>query len=160
MAADDFSSLEVSVETPLSCQKTPNDESSCTSIMVNYFVRKNSYGTNHPHQMEHGDHLMMMMTHTYTPLSLVAGEAFLRMVTYLDPSIQPITRSKLTRTFIPHKLKNPETDVSSLIDGVRFVVISYYLWMSKTTQEIFSIMAHYTCENVREHAHIGMPITT
>ena len=82
------------------------------------------------------------------------------MVTHLDPSIQPIARSKLTRTTIPHKCKKTETDVSSLIDGVRCVVISYDLWMSKMTQDIFSMMAHYTCEHVRENAHIGIPITS
>ena len=69
--------------------------------------------------MEHEDHLVMMMAHTYTLLSLPEGEAFHMMVPHLDPSIQPITRSKLTRTLIPHKLKKVETDVSSFLDGVR-----------------------------------------
>ena len=32
--------------------------------------------------------------------------------------------------------------------------------MSKRTYEICSITEHYTQENVREHSHIGMPITT
>ena len=32
--------------------------------------------------------------------------------------------------------------------------------MAKTTQDIFSMMASYTREHVREHDHIGMPITT
>ena len=66
----------------------------------------------------------------------------------------------MTRTHIPHKFKKAETYVSSFLGGVRCVVVSYDLWMSKTTQDIFSMMAHYTCENVREHAHIRMPITT
>ena len=79
----------------------------------------------------------MMMAHTYTPLSLVEGEAFRWIVTHLDLSVRPITRSKLTRTLISHKLKKAETDVSSLIEGVCSVVISYDLWMSKTKQDIF-----------------------
>ena len=81
------------------------------------------------------------------------------MVTHIDPSIRPIIRSKLTRTLIPPKLDKTATYVSSLLDGVRCVVIYYDLWMSKTTQNIFSMTAHFICENVREHAHIGMPIT-
>ena len=40
MVGDDASSLEVSVDTPLLLQKIPNDESSCTSAMENYFLRK------------------------------------------------------------------------------------------------------------------------
>ena len=39
MAGNDTSYLDVSVETPLSRQKIPNDEYSCTSSMANYFVR-------------------------------------------------------------------------------------------------------------------------
>ena len=40
MVGDDASSLEGCVETPLSRRKMLNDESSCTSEMANYFVRK------------------------------------------------------------------------------------------------------------------------
>ena len=103
---------------------------------------------------------MMMMAHTYKPLSLVKKEAFCRMVTHLDPSTRPITRYKLKNTLIPHKLEKSETDVSSLLGGVRCVVISYELWMSKKTHAFFSIKAHYTRDHVREHAHISMPIKT
>ena len=81
--------------------------------------------------------MVMIMTHTYTPLSMVEGEAFCSMVTYLDLSVRPITRSKLTRTLNPHILKNTKTDVSSFLYGVRCVIISCDLWMYKTTQNIF-----------------------
>ena len=57
-------------------------------------------------------------------------------------------------------MKKSETDVSSLLDGVRCVVISYDLWMYKTTEDIFPMTEHYTRENVREYAHIGISITT
>ena len=66
----------------------------------------------------------------------------------------------MTSTLITQKLKKAETDVSSLLDGVRCVIISYDLWMSKVIQEIFSMMAHYTVDHVRDHAHTRMPITT
>ena len=77
--------------------------------------------------MEHAYHLVIMIEHTYTPLSLLEGEAFRRMFTHLDPSIWPITRSKLIKTLTSHKLKKAETDFSSLLDGVCCVVISYDL---------------------------------
>ena len=38
--------------------------------MENFFKKEN-YGPNHSHQMEHEDHLVMMVAHAYTPLSLV-----------------------------------------------------------------------------------------
>ena len=89
MAGDDEYPLYGSVETPLtlSGRKMPNDESSCISAMTNYFVWKRSYGPNHPHQIEDEDHLLTMMAHAYTPLSLVEGDEFHRMVTNLDPYI-------------------------------------------------------------------------
>ena len=87
--------------------------------------------------MEHEDHLVMRMEHSYKPMFLAEGKAFRRMVTHLDPYILPITRYKFTITLIPQKLKNAETDVSSFLDGVRCVVISYELWISKTTQDMF-----------------------
>ena len=63
MDGDDVSYIYGCVETPLtlSCRKMPNDESSCKSAMSNYFMRKRSYVTNHPHQREHEYHLVMMM---------------------------------------------------------------------------------------------------
>ena len=88
------------------------------------------YGPNHPHQMEHEYHLVMMMAHAYTPLLLVEGEAFRRMFTNLGTSIRPITRSKFKSTLIPHKLKKAETGVYSLLDGVNCVVVYYDPWIS------------------------------
>ena len=41
VAGGDASSLEGIFETPISRHKMPNDESSCTGEIVNYFVRKN-----------------------------------------------------------------------------------------------------------------------
>ena len=67
------SSLEGIMETPPSYWKIINYESSCTSAMANYFIRRKSHGSNHPHQMEHEDHLVMIMAHTYTHLLLVEG---------------------------------------------------------------------------------------
>ena len=110
--------------------------------------------------MEHEDHLVIIMEDTYTPLSLVEEKSFLRMVNHLDPSIRPITRSKFTSTLTPQKFKKTETYVSSLLDGVSCVVISYDLWMSKTTHDICSMTSHYTCDHVRDHFHIMMPIKT
>ena len=48
-----------------------NDDSSSTSAMESYFVRKIIYGPNHPHRMEHENHLVMVMAHAYTTVLLV-----------------------------------------------------------------------------------------
>ena len=82
------------------------------------------------------------------------------MVNHLDLSIRPITRSKLIRNLIHQKLKSTETYISSFIDDVRCIVIYYALWISNTTQESFSMTAHYTRDHVRDHANIIIPIKT
>ena len=69
VAGDDTSYFDGSVDTPLHLLhwKIHNDESSCTSAMDNYFVRKMSYGTNHPNQRYHEEQLVMILENVYTP---------------------------------------------------------------------------------------------
>ena len=43
---------------------------------------------------------------------------------------------------------------------VQDVVLSYDLWMSHKTEEIFSLTAHYSTGRERKKTHIGMPSTT
>ena len=105
--------------------------------MANYFGRENSYGPNHPHQMEHEYPLVIMIAHTYTPLPLVEGGSLRWVVNCLDLSIRSMNRYKFTRSLISQKLNKAEKEVSKFLDGVRCVVIYYDLWMSKTTQEFF-----------------------
>ena len=102
----------------------------------------------------------MIMSHACTPLTRAEGEEFRMMVTHLDTIIRPITRYKLTRTLTTHTFKKAKKYVSSLLDGVRCVLISYDLWMYKTTQDIFSMKAHYTRDHFRDNDHMGMTITT
>ena len=78
-----------------------------------------------------------MMAQAYTYMLLVEGKLFRIMVTHFDPSIRPITRSKLTITLIYQKLNKADTDIYLLLGGVSCVVICYELWMSKTTQDTF-----------------------
>ena len=42
-------------------------------VQLQFFCKKKRYGPNHPHQMYHEDHLLIMMAHAYTPLLLVEG---------------------------------------------------------------------------------------
>ena len=73
VAGDDSSYIEIIVDTPLSFREMTNYESYFTSEMSIVFVRKKNYVPNHPNHMEHEDHLVMMMEHVYTPLSLLEG---------------------------------------------------------------------------------------
>ena len=39
-------------------------------------LRGESYGPNHPHQMDHEDHIVMMMTHAYKPLRVIIPQDY------------------------------------------------------------------------------------
>ena len=43
---------------------------------------------------------------------------------------------------------------------VKALVISYDLWTSRKTEEIFSLTSHYCTGQERKNTHIGMPSTT
>ena len=53
-----------------------------------------------------------------------------------------------------------EKSVIERLAKVKAVVISYDLWMSRKTEEIFSLTAHYCTGQERKNTHIGMPSTT
>ena len=53
-----------------------------------------------------------------------------------------------------------EKYVIERLSEVKAVVISYELWMSRKTEEIFSLTAHYCIGQERKNNHIGMPSTT
>ena len=78
------------------------------------------------------------------------------MVTHLDTSIRNIIRSKMTRTLVPQKLQKVETKVSTLLDSVSCVLISYDLWMSNTTQDFFNDGAFHTlsCQVAWSHWYV------
>ena len=106
--------------------------------------------------MEHEDHLAMMTTHPLKTLLLVERGKLHIIATELDSTIWPINRYKFTRTLTPQKLNIAETDVSSLLGGMRCVVICYDLWMSKTTHEIFQ---WWNIKQVSMSEHIVIIIT-
>ena len=78
----------------------------------------------------------------------------------LDPRLCPVGRSKLSQSLIPTKKKLVEESVIERLAEIKAVVISYNLWISRKTEEIFSLTAHYCIGQERKSTHIGMPSTT
>ena len=60
-----------------------------------------------------------------------------------DPPFCPVGISKLSRSLIPTKKQLVEKSVIERLEEVKAIVISYDLWMSRKTEEIFLLMAHY-----------------
>ena len=119
-----------------------------------------SYGDKNPKQKEFEVNIVALMAHTFTSLFLVDHDCFRNLTQDLDPRLRPVGRSKLSRSLIPTKKKLAEKSVIERLAEVKAVVISYDLWMSRKTEEIFSLMAHYCIGQERKNTHIGIPSTT
>ena len=83
------------------------------------------------------------MAHFFTSLSLVYHDCFRNLTQDLDPRIHPVGRSKLLRSLIPTEKQLMEKSVIERLAKSKAVVISYNLLMSRKTEEIFSLTAHY-----------------
>ena len=104
--------------------------------------------------------IVALMAHAFTSLSLVDHDFFCKLTQDNDPRLRPVGRSKLSWSLVPTKKKLAEKYVIERLEEVKTVVISYDLWMSRKTEEIFSSAARYCTGWERKNTHIGMPSTT
>ena len=114
----------------------------------------------HPKQKEFEVNIVALMAHTFTLLLLVDNYFFRKLTQDLDPRLCPFGQSKLSPSLIPTKKKLAEKSVIKRLAEVKAVVISYGLWTSHKTGEIFSLTAHYFTVHKRKNTHIGMPSNT
>ena len=105
--------------------------------IVRYLVPCHPYGDKHPKQKEFEVNIFALMAHAFTLLSLVDHDCLRKLTHDLDPCLRPVGRSKLSRSLIPKKMKFVEKSVIERLAEVKAVVISYALWMSRKTDEIF-----------------------
>ena len=82
------------------------------------------------------------MAHAFTSLSLVDHDCFCKLTQDLDPKLLPVGKSKLSRSLIPTKNQLVEKSVVERLEEVKAAVIRYDLWMSRKTEEIFSLTTH------------------
>ena len=111
--------------------------------MSDYLVPCHPYGDKHPKQREFEVNIAGLMAHAFILLSLIDHDCFRKFTQDLDPHICPVGRSKLSRSLIPTKKQLVEKSVIERLAEVKAVVISYNLWMSYKTEEIFSLTEHY-----------------
>ena len=83
------------------------------------------------------------MAHAFTLLSLVDHDFFRNLKQDLEPRLHPVGKSKLLRSLIPTENQLVEKSVIKRLVEVKAVVIRYDLWMSRKTEECFSLTAHY-----------------
>ena len=66
----------------------------------------------------------------------------------------------MLRSLIPTKKQLVEKSFIERLAKVKAAVISYDLWISRKTDEIFLLTAHYCTGRERENTNIGMTSTT
>ena len=122
--------------------------------MSDYLVPCHPYGDKHPKQREFEVNTFALMAHAFTSLSLVDNDCFRKLTQDLDRRLRPVGRSKLSRNLIPTKNQLVEKSFIGILEKVKAVVISYGLWMSRKTEDIFSLKAHYcTGQERKNHSH-------
>ena len=119
------------------------DEVSVGGRLSDYLLPCHHYGDNHPNQREFEGNAVALMAHTFTSLSLVDHDCFRKLTQDLGPRLHPVGRSKLSQSLKPTEKQLAEkSDIESMAK-VKALVISYDLWMSRKTEEIFSLTEHY-----------------
>ena len=95
------------------------------------------------------------MAHAFTSLSLVDHDFLHKWTQDLDSRIRPVGQSKLSWSRIPTKKKFMEKSAVKRPVEIKYVVISYDIWISRKTEENFSLMAHYCTGQERKALTLG-----
>ena len=96
------------------------------------------------------------MAHEFTFLVLANHDCVSNLTQDLDPRLHPVGQSKISQSLIPTENKLVDKCVIERLVKVKAVVISYNLWTSRKTEEIFPLMLHYCTGPERSNTHIGM----
>ena len=87
-------------------------------------------------------------------------DCFRKLTQDLEPRLNPVRQSKLLRSLIPTEKKLAEKSIIERLAKVKAVVVSYDLWMSRKTEKIFMLTAHYCTGPQINNTHICMPSNT
>ena len=94
-------------------------------------------------------------------VGVVGGTLFFRKLTQdLDPCLHPVGQSKPSQSLISTEKQLVEKSAIQRLVKVKAVVIRYDLWMSRKTEEIFSLTAHYCIGPDRNNTPVGVPSTS
>jgi len=122
-------------------------------IMKRFLLTNKPYGKDSEKQKDYEQSLVEMTAEALTPLNLCELPSYRRHVALLDSRINPVSRTRLTRTLIPDCYNTMKQKLIDELKEVVAVSLSYDLWMTRKTEEVFSLNAQYQLYNV----HLGMP---
>ncbi len=128
-----------------------------SSTMDAYFKNCKPFPPNSWEQKQFEANIVRLTASAYTPLSLVENPSFRRLITSIEPRLNHISRTKLTRKIIPNTISKIKNNIRDRLSNVKSLSLSYDLWMTRKTEEIFSLNAHFIHEGKKHQLHLGMP---
>ena len=137
--------------------------SSCASarLFKDWTLQHQRYSKKDRKQLLFEDNLVMLCVKDYLPLSLCESEQFRKTIKDIDARLNPVSRSKLSRTLLPKKKDKVAESVTKRVKSFRCVTLAFDLWMSRAYTEIFSLNAHGILKKESTfnptHVHLGMP---
>ena len=125
--------------------------------MTKWIHSKTKYEMNSKEQLLFEEEIIALSAQAYTPISLVENESFRALILNRDPRLHMVSRTCLSRTLIPSKASDIVTNVLELLNRVSALAISFDLWMTQKSEEIFSLDGHFVIGAIKSHSRLGMP---
>lgn len=135
-----------------------NGQSKQASIINTYIHSSRPYRKKSEKQQRYEDSLCRLTAKALTPLALCEITSYREHIWLLDPRMNPVSQLQLTQTLIPEMFTKVQKDAIKLLLHTKCVSLAYDLWMTRKTEEMFSIQAYYKMgNNVYSIIYIGMP---
>lgn len=106
--------------------------------------RDKRYAKDDPFQKQHETYVAMQVFHNFQSINSVTSAYQRAAYLHLDCRIRPVNRKALTNEILPKMLsENIRVHVRPLLKEAVSINIAFDLWMSRSTDDIFSIIAHF-----------------
>ena len=125
-------------------------------VMNRFLLQGKPYGRGSKKQISFEQHLCHLTAQSLTTLSLCELSAFRELVHFLDPRISPVSRTRLTRKLNSEMYKERKEEVINELQKSKCVALQFDLWMTKKSEEFFSLNANCGHRNI----HLGMPYSS
>eukprot|EP00918_Siedleckia_nematoides_P100277 GHVU01219208.1.p1 GENE.GHVU01219208.1~~GHVU01219208.1.p1 ORF type:complete len:269 (+),score=26.80 GHVU01219208.1:96-809(+) len=111
-------------------------------------LAKTPYPADHPKQLRLVRSLLLHVCKDLLPLSFVSSPWLTRTLLELDPHATVPSREAITRTLLPALAAEVAAKYATpALKGSLTVAITFDLWMSCVTKDVFSIIAHTLDDN-------------
>lgn len=101
--------------------------------------------------------LTLLIVLARLPFRIVLHPLFKALIWFLDPTIPFPTRADITQRYLPAFVDECTAHVTRLLGTTDGVTVTFDLWMSKKTDDILSLDAHFISDDWQwRHQHLGL----